>query len=221
MLIELQFKEDFLPNNTGGISIKEKIIDEKIWIVQEYDLNHPSQSHLKNLFEDAVDNKKEMLVARLIEQGVYEGGFNFNHTLNHTSNYQIVDDYGMINIKDGSYKSTKDLGTNFKGIDWENLSSTYGVADNISQIKNKFSKAIESEKDQYVISVTEVRKDEQSEQGGWRWHKWGQYIGTQDRQCEYLADEKNIESIYCFNIHKVELKKDIQLIAEPNKLKIK
>ena len=222
MLKELQFKEDFLQSHITGITVKEKIINGSKWIIEEFDLNNSMHDHLKVLFKDTVDDKKEILVAKKIEPGIYEvESFNFNHTLNSISDHQIVDDYGMINTKDGSYKSAKDLGANLKNIDWNNLSSTYGVADNVEQVKNKFAEAIKSETDEYVISVTEVRKDEQSDEGGWRWHKWGEYIGKQDPQCEYLADEPKIESVYCFHIYKVELKKDIELNIDSKKLKIK
>lgn len=222
MLKELQFKEEFLPPHVAGIKIKEKIIDGNSWIVEEYDLNHPMHASLKEYFKDTLDNKKEIFVAKKIEPGIYEIiDFNFEHKIDSISNHKTLDNYGMINLKDGSYKSTKDLGTGFKDIDWENLSSTYGVADNIEQIKNKFVKAIKSKDNEYVISITEIKKDVQPDEGGWRWHKWGEYIGKQDPKCEYIADEPSIESVFCFHIYKVQLKKDIELNLETKKLKIK
>jgi hypothetical protein len=48
--------------------------------------------------------------------------------------------------------------------------------------------------------LTEVRKDDQPKQGGWRWHKWGPYIGTHEKQFEYLADEEGIERVFCYHI---------------------
>ena len=62
-----------------------------------------------------------------------------------------------------------------------------------------------------VISVTEMRKDEQPEDGGWRWHKWGEYIGKQEPKCEYLYDEPNIDSVYVFHIYAVRPKLEKKL----------
>ena len=45
---------------------------------------------------------------------------------------------------------------------------------------------------------------------GWRWHKWGPYIGTQDPQCEYLADEPEIKEVFVYRfiqLHDDELKR--------------
>ncbi len=50
----------------------------------------------------------------------------------------------------------------------------------------------------FTVFLTEVRK---GHNGGWRWHKWGPYIGHQERSgCEYLDEEPNIESVFLFNI---------------------
>ena len=64
MLKELQFKEDFLPSHIAGITVKEKIINGSKWIIEEFDLNNSMHDHLKVLFKDTVDDKKEILVAK-------------------------------------------------------------------------------------------------------------------------------------------------------------
>ena len=42
-------------------------------------------------------------------------------------------------------------------------------------------------------------------EGGWRWHKWGPYIGKHDVQHEYLADEDlsdiGQEFVYIFHLY--------------------
>lgn len=45
--------------------------------------------------------------------------------------------------------------------------------------------------------------------GGWRWHKWGTYIGTLDPQCEYLDDEdfgEDFKYVLCFHLYHVKEK---------------
>lgn len=66
----------------------------------------------------------------------------------------------------------------------------YGVADSIKQIKEYFKDEIESARP-YIISVTPVYQDKEhaGKGGGWRWHKWGEYIGKLTSKCEYLDDE--------------------------------
>jgi hypothetical protein len=52
----------------------------------------------------------------------------------------------------------------------------------------------------FVISFTRVLKSNQPSAGGWRWHKWGPYMGTQNSQREYLHDEPSISEIFCYHI---------------------
>lgn len=64
--------------------------------------------------------------------------------------------------------------------------SQYGVADNIEQIKEYYKEWID--KSIWVIAITPVFQDKNhaGKGGGWRWHKWGNYIGKLNPQCEYL-----------------------------------
>jgi len=49
-----------------------------------------------------------------------------------------------------------------------------------------------------------IRKDLEPTDGGWRWHKWGEYIGTQNPQMEYIHDEPEIEKVYVYHIYELE-----------------
>lgn len=81
---------------------------------------------------------------------------------------------------------------------------TYGVADNLEQIVQFYK----DDRDKYfkgnhVILVFEVHRDTTSPCRGWRWHKWGEYIGTKKPRCEYLNDEPDIDKVLCFSILQV------------------
>ena len=80
----------------------------------------------------------------------------------------------------------------------------YGVADSLEQIID-FYNTNEEEffKGNHVISTFEVHKNPEYSYSGWRWHKWGPYIGTQKPCCEYLNNEPEIEKVVCFSIYKV------------------
>lgn len=77
----------------------------------------------------------------------------------------------------------------------------YGVCDSPKQLMRKLPEEILKSKKPYVISMVRIRKNEQSEVGGWRWHKWGPYIGTQKPTCEYLYDEPQIEKVWTYHIY--------------------
>jgi hypothetical protein len=79
-----------------------------------------------------------------------------------------------------------------------------GVCDTIDQVKEKYSKWINDPELKFCISFSKVTKSEQSSEGGWRWHKWGEYIGTKEPKCEYLYDEDDdIQEVYCYHIYQL------------------
>lgn len=80
--------------------------------------------------------------------------------------------------------------------------SPYGVADNVDQVLALHD--FEGDPRKYFISIVEIRKDQQPDYGGWRWHKWGEYIGTREPQREYLYDEPEIDSVITYHIYEVE-----------------
>lgn len=85
----------------------------------------------------------------------------------------------------------------------------YGVCDNPEQILEQCASLHDPER-RFVVFVTPVLQDDQPEDGGWRWHKWGEYIGDMQPQCEYLYDEPEIDQVYCFHIYE-------QLLILPRK----
>lgn len=89
-------------------------------------------------------------------------------------------------------------------IDYENNVWYYGVADNLEQIVDLYNKNEEGWfKGNHVILCWKVKKDPDNPCSGWRWHKWGSYIGTRNPQCEYLNGEPEINEVVVFSIYKV------------------
>ena len=91
---------------------------------------------------------------------------------------------------------------------WKDLGDTleyrdYGVCDHYTQILEQFPQLLTSPR-RFVVSVTPLEKSQQSPRGGWRWHKWGPYIGTQTPTTEYLYDEPEIEKVYVFHVYELE-----------------
>jgi hypothetical protein len=84
----------------------------------------------------------------------------------------------------------------------------YGVCDNYKQIIERDEDAIAciNSDDHFIIVLCKISKKDQPDVGGWRWHKWGKYIGDQHPMCEYIADEPEIDFVYVYNLYKVEKK---------------
>lgn len=79
------------------------------------------------------------------------------------------------------------------------LPSDHGVCDTPEQVLEKWPQ-LATDPRRFIIFFTEVRREHQSERQGWRWEKWGPYIGTKDSQAEYLYDEPEIESVLVFQV---------------------
>lgn len=86
----------------------------------------------------------------------------------------------------------------------------YGVADNASQVLDYYEHFLLTNYSDYmnnhkfIIKMTPIFKENQPEHGGWRWHKWGEYIGDFISKCEYLYDEQGIDYVWVFAILEVE-----------------
>jgi hypothetical protein len=74
------------------------------------------------------------------------------------------------------------------------------VCDDLAQLLAHIPE-IESPDREFAIDATVICKDDQPPRDGWRWEKWGPYIGTQVSQADYLYDEPVIEMVLCFSVH--------------------
>lgn len=82
----------------------------------------------------------------------------------------------------------------------------YGVCDNYQQVLDRVpevKKYIDDPDNQYIIQLSPVVKKGQPSRQGWRWERWGDYIGDQKSYAEYLYDEPEIEIVYVYQIYKV------------------
>ncbi len=85
----------------------------------------------------------------------------------------------------------------------------YGVADNASQVLDYYNGLLVEYGDymnnrKFIIKMTPIFREDEPADGGWRWHKWGQYIGDFEPKCEYLYDEQGIDYVWVFHILEVE-----------------
>lgn len=77
---------------------------------------------------------------------------------------------------------------------------SYGVCDHYSQIVDAIPELNDPDR-KFAIAITQVRRGDQPLEGGWRWHKWGEYIGTKTPTTEYLHDEPDIDQVYVYHVY--------------------
>jgi hypothetical protein len=126
-------------------------------------------------------------------------GFYLSYMLNNNlymyTNVNIVREYYSFIYPYTSITEAWKHGMDFK--------SNYGVCDNAEQVIAKYPE-LETSDRKFVVILTPIIKSAQPSRNGWRWHKWGEYIGTQEPQCEYIYDEPVIEEVLLFHIYEVE-----------------
>jgi hypothetical protein len=119
-----------------------------------------------------------------LSQGIYRWHFSFANDLN-----------GIGYLKTRyPFSDTNRYGT------ISDAPNEYGVCDSWEQITDKWPYLIESPR-RFFIGMTPIYKDDQPKHYGWRWNKWGDYIGTKNPRREYLYDEgDDINLVWVFHI---------------------
>jgi hypothetical protein len=121
---------------------------------------------------------------RRLDVGVYEiGHFSFDMMLSR--------DGGNLREEDDWEPYARDL---------PGGAPCYGVCDSVGQFLEKFGVAFKADHAEFCLSFTRIAKDEQSPEGGWRWHKWGPYVGNGEPTTEYLYDEPRFAEVYVFHV---------------------
>ncbi|NUJ17431.1 hypothetical protein FKN04_12680 [Bacillus glycinifermentans] len=125
-----------------------------------------------------------------LEKGVYQlrgwDQFNFDNYLR-DKGIDFYDDLEHLRIKDtnGIYRAT------------------FGVCDHFQQVLD-LHPVITISPNKFVIGLTKVRRKDQPRKYGWRWCKWGEYIGNHTPQHEYLYDEEGIEEVFVYKIIRIK-----------------
>jgi hypothetical protein len=119
-----------------------------------------------------------MITENELQEGVYLSDYSFQlHALERSKSY----------IKDPEFL-TNDFA-------WY-----YGVCDGIDNLLEVIPELLSPDRE-FVVLLHKITKSGQPRYEGWRWHKWGDYIGTQTPTTEYIYDEPEIELVYCYHIY--------------------
>lgn len=162
-----------------------------------WEQGHPNPSYLAVSRQFAMlTNDYDVYVGpQRLALGIYLAHFNFDHEIEHL----IQESYPF----SARWKVYWDKPDYVPGSIPYDLPDDFGVCDDYTQILAKWPE-LESDPAHFIVALSLVRKADQESEGGWRWHKWGPYIGTKNPQHEYLYDEEDIEEVFCFHI--IELK---------------
>ena len=90
--------------------------------------------------------------------------------------------------------------------EFENGPATYGVVDSPEQFDADFGQQMRDDARELAVFFTHIRKDpsNRGQGGGWRWRKWGEYLGHGTPQYEYLDDEEGFNNgVWVYHIHSV------------------
>lgn len=81
--------------------------------------------------------------------------------------------------------------------------SACGVCDSPKQFLRVYGPTLSGPKRKFFVGFVRLLRSEQPESGGWRWCKWGPYIGERKPQREYLHDEPEIDEVYTCHVYEI------------------
>lgn len=93
------------------------------------------------------------------------------------------------------------------GAEWSEPFPRFGVCDTPLQWLGALGCSVHQHELPFCVTFTHVAKDpgRAGKREGWRWHKWGDYIGSPTPKCEYLDDEpEHKEGVYVFHVYQVD-----------------
>ena len=77
--------------------------------------------------------------------------------------------------------------------------SAYGVCDTPYQFIIRFYKLLKEDERTFVVSFTHIPKS-----NGFKWHKWGPYIGDGRPECEKLREELGFDDgVYSYHVYQL------------------
>lgn len=222
--------EDYKPENIEIPFVNVEVVPEKLQEKEEFLKKLKEEGSIEDLDLDYYRNKfKEWtLITKdnypediILEEdskdlditGIYMSDLNGHYDIEELTNFNEVDEFELID----KYK----------------FFPMNGVSDNALQVKNYLNKIINiylngTSKDEYffegqglfnliknepnyqfILLLTPIiNNHDKSSWGGWRWHKWGEYIGKHNPQYEYLDHESGIDYVLVWKLCPVERNRD-------------
>lgn len=171
------------------IDIDLNLIGNEIKEYENYIANNdlsPEELAVVNEEIDFLKNVKDITdFLDPIKTGIYHGYWSGD----------LIREYCGLNIEE--YNSFL-----YKDVPNPSFRENFGVADNIEQILKHYPELLQS-KDKFIVLISDVYRKDQPESYGFRYEKFGDYIGTQDIQHEFMYDDKHIDKVIIYWIFKI------------------
>ncbi len=150
----------------------------------------------QGIFKDWKVNMETLSSGKIFPIKEYPVGFYHfsNHDVDDLTDHKVIKEFCSFSPE------TMEEFRDFKG----KMRNNYGICDNYKQILKEYPELKKDKNRKFVITLSMICKDQQSKNGGWRWHKWGKYIGKKKPKCEYLYDEPKIDEVLIYHIYEVE-----------------
>lgn len=218
----ISIEKDYKPENIEIPFVNVEVAPEKLQEKEEFLKKLKEEGSIEDLSLDYYRNKfkewtlitKENYPGDIILEedsknlditGIYMSDLNGHYGIEELTDFNEVDEFELID----KYK----------------FFPMSGVSDNASQVKNYLNKIINiylngTSKDVYffegqglfnliknepnykfILLLTPIiNNHDTSLWGGWRWHKWGEYIGKHNPQYEYLDHETGIDYVLVWKL---------------------
>lgn len=218
----ISIEKDYKPENIEIPFVNVEVVSEKLQekekflkkLKEEGSIEDLSLDYYRNKFKEWTLITKENYPGDIILEedsknlditGIYMSDLNGHYDIEELTNFNEVDEFELID----KYK----------------FFPISGVSDNASQVKNYLNKIINiylngTSKDVYffegqglfnliknepnykfILLLTPIiNNHDTSLWGGWRWHKWGEYIGKHNPQYEYLDHETGIDYVLVWKL---------------------
>lgn len=172
-----------------NINIDLNLIKNEIKEYENYIKHNNLSSEELNIFNEEIDFLKKVKdindFLEPIKTGIYRGYWSGDK----------IKDYCGLNIEE--YNSFL-----YKNFPNPSFRENFGVADNIEQILEYYPELLKS-KDKFIVIFSDVYRKDQPEHYGFRYEKFGNYIGIQDIKHEFMYDDKHIDKVIIYWIFKI------------------
>lgn len=136
-------------------------------------------------------------------KGCYWTNLNPENLINNATNYELYSRYTALpyGISDNASQVLDNL---YHALEvYLTKDSTY---DFFSRGKRIYKSLTERPDAVYFVGFTPIFNHHNGAIGGWRWHKWGTYLGKYTPKYKYLDEEKNIDYVLVWRLYPLKKK---------------
>lgn len=165
--------------------------------------------------DNSKDTPVRMMLAAKHSTGIFLG-YPLDHAIDLFSSTEILSDLADFDLSTGMWYTMAEYRESLQRDDWNDrsplecgkprphhgaMATSYGIADNITQVLKHYRKVVCHPDYDVVIHLRHLDKESW---GGMRWHKQGKYLGKFKHKWEYMSDEKGLDSLIQFHFYVIK-----------------